>query len=58
MVKLLKDYEMSVFYHPNKGNLVVDALSRMTLDSVSHVDEGKKELGKDVHRLDRKFINY
>ena len=27
---LLKDYDMSVFYHPVKANVVADTLSRMT----------------------------
>ena len=33
--------------------MVVDALSRMTKGSVSHVDEDKKYLVKEVHRLAR-----
>ena len=49
----LKDYDMSVIYHPDKANVVADSLSRMTMVSVSHVDEAKKDLVKDVHRLDR-----
>ena len=44
---------MSVLYHPGKANVVADALSLMTMGSVSHVEEGKKDLVKDVHRLAR-----
>ena len=44
---------MSVVYHPGKTNVVADALSRMTMGSVYHVEEGKKELVKNFHRLDR-----
>ncbi|MDV3192306.1 MAG: hypothetical protein Q8853_02525 [Candidatus Phytoplasma australasiaticum] len=33
--------------------MVVDALSRMTMGSVSHVEGEKKELVKEVHRLAR-----
>ena len=43
---------MSVLYHPGKDNVVVDALSRMTICSVSHVGKEKKELVKYVNRLD------
>ena len=43
---------MSVLYHPGKANVVVDALSRMTMASVSQPKEEKKEIVKDVHRLD------
>ena len=50
---MLKDYNMSVVYHPNKANVVEDALIRMTMGSVSHVEEVKKDLVKDVHRLSR-----
>ena len=44
---------MSVLYHPGKANIVEDALSRVSMGSVLHVVEGKKELARDVHRLAR-----
>ena len=44
---------MSVLYHPGKANVVVDALSCMTMGSVSHIEEDKKDLEKDVHSLAR-----
>ena len=41
-IELLKDYDdMSVLYHPDKSNVVVDALSRMTMGSVSNLEVGK-----------------
>ena len=43
---------MSVLYNPGKANVVADALNRMTIGSVAHVEEEKKELVKNVHRLD------
>ena len=52
-LELLKDYDMSVLYHPGKANIVADALSRVSMGSVLHVVEGKKELARDVHRLAR-----
>ena len=36
--ELFKDYNMSVLYLPDKANMVVDALSLMTMGSVSHVE--------------------
>ena len=42
---------MSVFTTPGKANVVADALIHITTRSVSHVEEDKKELVKDVHRL-------
>ena len=44
---------MSFIYHPSKANVVADALSRLKMGSVSHVEEAKKDLVKHVHRLAR-----
>ena len=44
---------MSVLYHLNKANVMVDALSRVSTGRVSHMVEGKKELARDVHHLAR-----
>ena len=52
-IEFLKDYDMSVHYHPGKANVVTDALSRLSMDSVAHVEEKRKKLVKDVHRLAR-----
>ena len=42
---------MSILYHPGKANVEADALSRLSMGSVSHVEDGKKEFFRDVHRL-------
>ena len=52
-LELLKDYDMSVLYHPGNANVVVDALSRMTMGSVSYLDEAKKDLTREVLRFAR-----
>ena len=52
-LEFLKDYDMSVHYHPGKANVVADALSRLSMGSVAHVEEERKELANDVHRLAR-----
>ena len=52
-LEFLKDYHMSVHYHHGMTNLVADALSRLSMGSVAHVEEKIKELVKDVHRLAR-----
>ena len=44
---------MSVLYHPGKANIVADALSRKTIGRVSHLDEAKKDLDREIHRLSR-----
>ena len=35
------------------SNVVADALSRMSIASVSHLNEAKKDLSRYVHRLAR-----
>ena len=37
-LELLKDYDMSVLYHPGKASVVADALSCITMSSVPHVE--------------------
>ena len=44
---------MSILYHPGNSNVVFSALSIMTMGRVFHVEEAKKYLIKDVHRLSR-----
>ena len=50
-LEFLKYYDMSVRYHPGKENVVENALSRLSMGSVAHVEEEMKELVKDVHRF-------
>ena len=44
---------MNVHYHLGKANVVADALSRMSMVSTSKIEDEKKELVKDIHRLVR-----
>ncbi|KAH0685656.1 hypothetical protein KY290_019658 [Solanum tuberosum] len=52
-LEFLKDYDMNVLYHPGKANVVAYAHSRLSMCSIAHVEKERKELAKDVHRLDR-----
>ena len=49
----LKHYDINVHDHPGKVNVIVDALSKMSMGSTAHVEDKKKELVKEVHKLDR-----
>ena len=44
---------MNLHYHHGKANVVADALSRMSMVSKSNIEDEKKELVKDIHRLVR-----
>ena len=52
-LELLKDYDMNVHYHPGKAIIVADSLRKMSMESTVHIEDEKKELAKDVHRLAR-----
>ena len=42
---------MSVLYHPNMTNMAADGLSRLSMGSVSHVQEAKKNLVNNANRF-------
>ena len=44
---------MSVQYHLGKANVVADALSHLSMGSVVHIHNERKELVKDLHQLAR-----
>ena len=55
---MLKDYDMSLYYHPGKANVVADTISRFFIGSLTHLEEGKWELVKDIHRLDSLEVRF
>ena len=42
---------MIMYYHLGKANVVRDALRRLSIGSVEHVEQERKEVMKDVHML-------
>lgn len=50
-LELLKDYDMNLHYHPGKVNVIADALNRLSMGSLSHINKGQRGLVKDIHRL-------
>ena len=40
-----------MYHHRGKDNVVADTLSSLYMCGVAHVEEQRKELTKDVHRL-------
>ncbi|XP_070022120.1 uncharacterized protein [Nicotiana sylvestris] len=50
-LKLLKDYVTDILYHPGKANVVVDALSRKSMGSLTHLEAYQRPLAREVHQL-------
>ncbi|XP_070002054.1 uncharacterized protein [Nicotiana sylvestris] len=50
-LELLKDYDVDILYHPGKANIVVDALSRKSMGSLSHVEANKVKMTKYLCQL-------
>lgn len=48
---MLKDYDISLHYHPGKASMVGDALSRLYMGILSHVKDENWYLVKDIHHL-------
>ena len=48
---------MSTRYHLGKANVVTDALSTFSMGNTTHVEEGKRQLARDVHKLARLGVN-
>ncbi|WMV18671.1 hypothetical protein MTR67_012056 [Solanum verrucosum] len=44
-LEILKDYGLSILYHPGKANVVTDALSWLSMNIVAHIEDG----GVTVH---------
>ena len=50
-LKLIKDYDCNIEYHPEKANVIADALSRRPKSSLSHVRSSYLPLLVDLRTL-------
>ena len=44
---------MNIVYHPGKSDVFANALSRLSTGCTAYAEEEKRELAKDVHKLER-----
>ena len=52
-MELLKDYDVTILYHPEKANIVADALSRKagSMGSLAHLQVSRCPLAREVQTL-------
>ena len=52
-MELLKDYDITILYHPGKANVVADALSRKawSMGSLAHLPVSRRPLAREVQTL-------
>ena len=57
-MELLKDYDVTILYHPGKTNVVADALSRKagSMGSLAHVQDSRRPLAREVQTLPNDFM--
>ena len=54
----MKDYDITILYHPGKANVVADALSRKSasMGSLAYIPVGERPLALDVQALANQFV--
>ena len=52
-MELLKDYDITILYHPGKDNVVADALSRRarSMRILAHLQVSRRPLAREVQTL-------
>ena len=57
-MELLKDYDMTIQYHPGKANDLADALSHkvISMGSLAHLNVIKRLLPKEIQTLESNFV--
>ena len=57
-IELSSDYDYTIQYHPDKVNVIADALSKKYMGSLAHIHEMRRPLIKELHRLLDESVNF
>nr|ABA97532.1 retrotransposon protein, putative, Ty3-gypsy subclass [Oryza sativa Japonica Group] len=57
-LELIKDYDMSIHYHPGKANVVADALSRKSYCNALCTEDMCKELQQELEHLNLGLVEH
>ena len=57
-MELLKDYDCTILYHSGKANVVADALSRKSMDSLVNIAPVRRSLVEKIHKLESKGVHF
>ena len=57
-MELLKDYDITILYHPGKANVVADVLSKKagSMGSLAHLQVSRRPLARQVQTLANDFM--
>ena len=57
-MELLKDYDVTILYHPGKANVVADTLSRKagSMGSLAHLQFSRRPLAREIQTLVNNFM--
>ena len=50
-MELLKDYDLTISYHPGKANLVADALSKKSVGNLATLLTTQKHILEDLRKM-------